>query len=167
MELKNIYEPEKIAKPTKTRLEKIYGVRHLADIFVGLAIFLTVANFLLAIMPLTAALFIAIYFMFIFMITVVVVVATVGLIFTIKDNFISKMWASIGHVDMNVFMNVQQIVFPITLSLQAALFALALIFTIIDRKKEGIGSRVAAIVICGVFLAISLMIYLVSRSGVK
>ena len=147
-----------------TKLSSSYGLRTTKEILFRLLIFVMVITFCITMLPIAFAIFGAFYVLLIFCLSAIIVIVTVGLIFTIENNIVVRMWSLLDKLDMDLAVRIQTTGLPIAMGVMGAIMISLLVLVIIDRKNPGTGKGkyIAALSVGAVGLVFSLIALMVT-----
>ena len=157
-------ENKNIPQIPNTRLARRDFGDRIYDSSANIAIALMVLAMFFAFLPLTLALG---YFFLVFllvMFSILIVVVTVGLVFTIEGNILSKLWSLVGDFNIEKAVEVQGIVEPIILSL-LAIFLVITICGVFTKTRIRKGKYIAIFVVGLIMIILAIIFYAMSRSS--
>ena len=150
-----------------TKLEKTYISSHLYEICVNVTFFLGICTFFIAISPLAVALIFALYAFVALWVTIIIVVITIGLVFTDHSNPLYKiiefLWSGIVNFDLNVVTRIQEVAAPIILSFTGVFLLLTFITTLCNKSRYGKTKPIVFMIITLVFLLIGIFVYVMAK----
>ena len=149
----------------RTELSRKYYVRHFNETLANVLIAGTVLAFLVALMPLLSALFLFTYVLLIFVVSAFLVIFTVGLIFTIENNIVVRMWSVLDKIDVDYATKLQAQALPWILGIMAVTFAIVLVLTILDKAQYKKSKFISILIVSGIFLLIALIVFIIVQAG--
>ena len=145
-------------------IEKQDFLNRLYDTFANLTVFLSVVAFLLAMAPIIYVGFIFAYFMIVVVVSLFLVIFTLGLIFTIENNIVVKMWSTIDKLDVDKATSFQLTVGPVILGIMGVLLVLLAIGFIIKMNKTKT-KPIVTMIVGGVTFLLLLIFVIVGGSA--
>lgn len=146
-------------------LEKQDFLNRLYDTFCNFEIFLSVIAVLVALAPLIYVGFLLVYFLIVFIITVFLVIFTIGLIFTVENNIVVRLWSTMDKLDVQKAVEFQSISGPIILGIMGALM-IALVVGFVFKMNKTKSKAIAAIVVGGLAFLL-LFVFVLLGGGVQ
>ena len=109
----------------------------LYDTVNNLTILFLVLAMMIALAPLIYVGFLLVYFIFIFVVSVFLILFTMGLIFTVKDNIVVKMWRTLDGLNVDKAVSFQATIGPVVLVLLGITLTVTIvgIFTKLSKTK--------------------------------
>ena len=156
---------EKVVLENPGRLGKHYVWNNLERVFAIVFLVLSVSLFGVSIASLASALFMVIYVLIIFCISAFVVIFTLGLIFTIEDNIVVKMWAVLQNFDIKTIEQFQYRTLP-GLAISSSIFLVgALLLLLLNRGNLKKLANIILISASGLFYLIGIFITIMMYSS--
>ena len=146
-------------------IEKQDFLNRLYDTFANLTIFLSVMAFFIALAPIIYVGFVMVYFLIAIILSVFLVLFTIGLIFTVENNIVTRIWSSLDQLDVNKAVSFQASIGPVLLGFIGVLLVLLIVGLVLKMNKTKT-KPIATIVVGGVAF-ILLFVFLLMGGGVK
>ena len=146
-------------------IEKQDFLNRLYDTFANLTIFLSVVALLVAFAPLVYVGFLFGYVLIAVIISVFLILFTIGLIFTVENNIVSQMWKTISNLDANKAVSFQALTGPIILGVIGVLLVLLVVGFIIKMNKTK--TKPIVVMVVGGLSFVLLLILVLMGGGVK
>ena len=151
---------------TKSRpIEKQDFLNRLYDTFANLAVFLTVVAFIVAVAPLIYVGFVFAYVMIAFILSVFLIIFTLGLIFTVENNIVVRIWSSMDKLDVDKASNFQLAVGPTILGILGVLLVLLIVGFIFKMNKTK--TKPIVVIILGSIAFLLLLVFVIVGGSAK
>ena len=141
-------EQTNVPQFTKTKLAGRYFTDHLNDTLANVLIPASITLFIIGLLPIIYGFFVGLYYLFLFVFSAILVLATVGLIFLNQNNILVKLWSVEPNMDAAI--NASRIGTPIMLGVCGAILVVVLILTIVSWKYTNRrGKYIGILIVCG------------------
>lgn len=139
----------------KTLLERTTYSQRIISTLTKYSLVLGILTFVFGLLPLIWVVVFLPYSFFVIMLTITIVIGTVGLVFLVEDNIVSKLWSGVEHFSDSapIFVNIQTTVAPILGGVALVISIISLILVISTKFRPNKGKDLAFTII-GLILAL-------------
>ena len=153
-----VEEKEKVTLEKPGRLQRTYFWTNIERVFVLVFLVLSIYGFAVSLAGIASALFLVLYTLVVFCLSAFIVIFTLGLIFTIEGNIVTKMWDVITNYDIKKIEAFQYATLP-GLAIATSIFlVLSLLLVILNRKNLKKKANVILLCIGGSFYLVMMFI---------
>ena len=139
----------------KTLLERTTYSQRIISTLTKYSLVLGILTLVFGLLPLIWVVVFLPYAFFVIMFIITIVIGTLGLIFLVEDNIVSKLWSGVEHFSDSVpiFVNIQTTVAPILGGVALVISIISLILVISTKFRPNKGKDLAFTII-GLILAL-------------